>query len=247
MNETQRDDVPWGWLTAIGLPIAHLIIQVLLTVGVVSVMSMVLLATSHLNQDNLIAVGTSGVLVGTVGVLGGLVSLALIYLVVTRLRKQPFRATIRLVGNGRIWPAAFGAVLLGGVMDALTLAMQKPVVPDALRPLFAGAASAAMMTVFAVIVTPLVEELLFRGLLYPVAARGLGRVGGLLLASVLFGLLHVVTYGLEAYLIVQTLVAGFYFTWLRAQTGSLVPSVAAHAAMNLYATVEAIAAMNLLK
>jgi membrane protease YdiL (CAAX protease family) len=246
MKETQ-ESVPWGWWTAIGLPIAHLIIQVVLTVGAVSVMSMMLLATSRLNQDSFTTLGTSGVLVGTVGILGGLVSLALIYLVVTRLRKQPFQATIRLIVKGRIWPAAFGAVLLGGVMDALTLALQKPVVPDTLRPLFAGAAGAAAMTVFAVIVTPLVEELLFRGVLYPVAARSLGVVGGIVFTSVLFGLLHLVTYGLEAYLIVQTLVAGFYFTWLRSHTGSLVPSIAAHAAMNLYATVEAIAVMNLLK
>jgi membrane protease YdiL (CAAX protease family) len=42
-------------------------------------------------------------------------------------------------------------------------------------------------------------------------------------------------------------VAGFYLTWLRARTRSLTPSIAAHAALNLYATVEAIVVMNVLK
>ena len=103
------------------------------------------------------------------------------------------------------------------------------------------------MTVFAVVVTPLVEELLFRGVLFPVAARSFGTTAGVLLVSGLFGFAHVVTYGLDAYLIAQTLLAGLYLTWLRARSGSLVPSVAAHAALNLYATMEAVVLVNVIK
>ena len=146
-----------------------------------------------------------------------------------------------------MWRAAFGAVLLGGLMDLVTLALRKPIVPEVLRPLFTGTASVAAMIMFAVIVTPLVEELLFRGVLFPVAARSLGATGGVLLVSGLFGFAHVVTYGLDAYLIAQTLVAGLYLTWLRSRTGSLVPCVAAHAALNLYATMEAIVSVNVIK
>ena len=246
MKET-RNDVPWGWLTAIGLPIAHVVIQIALGLAVVSLLSVVLLATSNLSQDALLQFAPSGVITGTIGALGGVMSLALIYVVVTRLRKRPFRATIGLVGNGRIWPAAFGAVILGGAMDTVTLALHKPIVPDVLQPLFTGASSAVVMVVFAVIVTPLVEELLFRGVLFPVVARSLNTLWAVILVSVLFGLAHVVTYGPDAYLILQSLGAGLYLTWLRARTKSLVPSVAAHTALNLYATVEAIVVMNVLK
>jgi len=206
-----------------------------------------LLATSRFNQENLLQSATSGVFTGTIGALGGVMSLALIYAVVTRLRKRPFRATIGLVGNGRIWPAAFGAVILGGAMDAVTLALHKPIVPDVLQPLFSGAPGVGAMVVFAVIVTPLVEELLFRGVLFPVVARSLNTIWAVILVSVLFGLAHVVTYGLDAYLILQSLAAGIYLTWLRARTSSLVPSAAAHTALNLYATIEAIVVMNVLK
>ena len=247
MKETSRNDVPWGWLTAIGLPIAHVVIQIVLGLVVVSLLSVVLLATSHFSQDTLLQFATSGVVTGTIGALGGVMSLALIYAVVTRLRKRPFRATIGLVGNGRIWPAAFGAVILGGAMDTVTLALHKPIVPDVLQPLFTGASSVVAMVVFAVIVTPLVEELLFRGVLFPVVARSLNTIWAVILVSVLFGLAHVVTYGPDAYSIVQSLVAGLYLTWLRARTRSLVPSIAAHTALNLYATVEAIVVMNVLK
>ena len=246
MNET-RENPPWGWLTAIGLPVAHLVIQIALTVGGSGVLLLVLWATSQLNPDSVAASANNGVFVGGIGALGGLGTLALIYAVVTRLRKRPFRATIRLTGRAYVWRAAFGAVLLGGLMDMVTLALRKPIVPDVLKPLFTGAAGVVAMIVFAVVVTPLVEELLFRGVLFPVAARSLGAMGGVLLVSGLFGFAHVVTYGLDTYLIGQTLVAGLYLTWLRAQTRSLVPSVAAHAALNLYATMEAIVWVNLIK
>jgi membrane protease YdiL (CAAX protease family) len=247
MKETSSNHVPWGWLTAIGLPIAHMVIQIALGLVVVSLLSVVLLATSNFNQDTLLQFATSGLVTGIIGALGGVMSLALIYAVVTRLRKRPFRATIGLVGNGRIWPAAFGAVILGGVMDTVTLALHKPIVPDTLQPLFTGASSAVAMAAFAVIVTPFVEELLFRGVLFPVVARSLNTFWAVILVSVLFGLAHMATYGLDPYSIMQSLVAGLYLTWLRARTKSLPPSIAAHAALNLYATVEAIVVMNVLK
>ncbi len=246
MNET-RENPPWGWLTALGLPVAHLVIQVGLTLGGSGVLLMALWATSQLNPDSVAASVNNGMFVGSIGALGGLGTLTLIYAVVTRLRKRPFRATIGLIGRAYVWRAAFGAVLLGGLMDVVTLAVRKPIVPDVLRPLFTGTAGVAAMIAFTVVVTPLVEELLFRGVLFPVAARNFGTLGGVLLVSVLFGFAHVVTYGLDAYLIAQTLLAGLYLTWLRARTGSLVPSVAAHAALNLYATMEAVVLVNVIR
>jgi membrane protease YdiL (CAAX protease family) len=241
------NSVPWGWLTAIGLLVAHLVIQIGLAAGALAVLGVMLFATSRLDQEYLTAWVTNGVFVGITYTIGGLVSIALIYAVITRLRKRPFRATIGLTGQGRVWLAAFGAVLLGGVMDALTLALHKPLIPSVLASMYIGVASAAAMFVFAVIVTPLVEELLFRGVLYPVVARSFGTLASIMFVSVVFALLHVVTYGLDTYVIAQTLVAGLYLTWLRARTGSLRASVAAHAALNLYATLEAIVVVNVLR
>jgi len=203
--------------------------------------------TSRLNPENLAAFATSGVFVGGVGAVSGLVSLAVIYAMVTRLRKQPFRATIGLTRSRFTWLAVLGALLLGGVMDVLTLALHKPLVPDVLRPAFTGMVNVAVMSVFAVVITPLAEELIFRGMLYPVAARSLGAAGSLVFVSLLFGVVHVATYGWDVYLVAQTGLAGLYLTWLRMRTGSLVPSVAAHATFNLYATMEAIVVLNLLK
>jgi membrane protease YdiL (CAAX protease family) len=243
----RQEHPPWGWLAAIGLPVAHFVIQIALTVGGAGLLLLALWATARLDPSSAAALANNGVFVGGLGAVGGLGTLALIYAVVTRLRKRPFRATIGLTGRDYVRRAALGAILLGGLMDLVTLALRKPIVPDVLQPLFTGTAGVAAMIVFTVIVTPLVEELLFRGVLFPVAACSLGTTGGIWLVSVLFGFVHVATYGLDMYLIAQTLVAGLYFTWLRARTGSLMPSVAAHAALNLYATVEAIVLVNVIR
>jgi len=235
--------VPWGWLTALGLLGAHIVFQISLGAAIGGALVLWMWFTTQ-SQEQLTAWVTNGVLIGVTGAAGGLLSIVLIYAVITRLRKRPFRATIGLAGPWRVWPAVLGAVLLGSVMDALTLALHKPLVPTLLASWFVGAASASAMFVFTVIVTPLVEELLFRGVLYPVMARSLGTLASILIVSGVFALAHVATYGLDAYLLAQTLVAGLYLTWLRARTGTLQASIAAHAAFNLYATMEAIMVVN---
>jgi membrane protease YdiL (CAAX protease family) len=246
VREPRSDSTPWGWPTALGLLMAHLVVQVGLGIVAGSSLLAFLLLTVQ-NQADWAAWVNNGVFLGATGIASGLISLALIYALVTRLRKRPFRATIGWVGRTRVWVAAFGAVLLGGAMDALTLALHQPLVPSLTRPWYVGVANAATMFVLIVIITPPVEEMLFRGVLYPVVARSLGTVAGVVVVSVLFALMHVATYGLEWYILVQALVAGLYLTWLRAWTGKLSASVAAHAALNLYAAIEAIVVVNLIK
>ena len=61
------------------------------------------------------------------------------------------------------------------------------------------------------------EELLFRGLIQPVAAEWLGPAGGLILASLLFGLAHPIT---RTYFVVAALI-GLYLGCLWMATGAL--------------------------
>src|SRR5260370_9020801 len=60
---------------------------------------------------------------------------------------------------------------------------------------FLARPSDAYLTVaFAVTLGPLMEELFFRGFLYPVIARHLGAVWGILFTAVPFGLIHYLQY-----------------------------------------------------
>ena len=61
--------------------------------------------------------------------------------------------------------------------------------------LFDSQRDAYLLSIIAVSLGPLMEELFFRGFLYPVLARRMGVVGGILLTALPFGLLHLQQYG----------------------------------------------------
>lgn len=76
------------------------------------------------------------------------------------------------------------------------------------------------------IVGPLGEEVLFRGYVQSALRGLLGPAGGLLVTSVLFGLVHGLVYAVPTGLI------GLWLGWLRERTGGLLAPFVAHALHN---------------
>jgi len=91
-------------------------------------------------------------------------------------------------------------------------------------------ASLAVMAVLA----PLVEETVFRGLLYGWIAGRWGTVAAWLVSSLAFAAAHV-----ELAHVILVLPLGLWFGWLRRRTDSLWPSLVAHVANNALAVVAA--------
>ena len=77
------------------------------------------------------------------------------------------------------------------------------------------------------------EELLFRGVLQPLASSWFGVPIGFVLASVVFGLLHSVT---PTYAVLATLV-GAYFGWLFLATNNLLCPILTHSVYDFVALV----------
>ncbi len=82
------------------------------------------------------------------------------------------------------------------------------------------------------------EEMLFRGLLQDVLSRWLNPWIALVLASVLFGLLHLIT---PTYAVLAALM-GAYLGWLYVRSGNLLVPVVAHALYDFFALSYFIAA-----
>ncbi len=105
---------------------------------------------------------------------------------------------------------------------------------------FAHPRDAYLMVAFAVTFGPLMEELLFRGFLYPALARRTGVTLALLLTALPFGLIHYPQYHSWAAVLLITLV-GIVLTAVRAATKSVAASFLVHVGYN--GTLMALAAI----
>jgi membrane protease YdiL (CAAX protease family) len=91
---------------------------------------------------------------------------------------------------------------------------------------------AYLTAAFAVTLGPLMEELFFRGFLYPVVARRLGVFWGILLTALPFGLMHFFQYGNSWGAVLIVFLVGAVLTVVRAMTKSVAASFLAHVGYN---------------
>jgi len=96
-----------------------------------------------------------------------------------------------------------------------------------------------ILAAFGILLAPLLEEMFFRGFLYPVFERSLGAVYAVFVTSVFFSLVHGVQYGWRWQNLLLLLGVGAVFGALRARTQSILPSTFLHAGYNatLFAAV----------
>jgi len=134
------------------------------------------------------------------------------------------------------WPGVAGASFLGvGVLmlafDAMArfLPMPKSTPFD---QFFAHPSDAYLTAIFAVTLGPLMEELFFRGFLYPVLARRMGAFWGIVLTALPFGLIHAVQYGYAWGAVLIIFMVGVVLTTVRAMTKSVASSFLAHVGYN---------------
>jgi uncharacterized protein len=111
------------------------------------------------------------------------------------------------------------------------LARIKSVADELIRPLFSGASLIDLAVLsFA---AGFFEEMLFRGVVQPALAHSMGIVGGVAVASVLFGLLHPMT---VTYTVLAALL-GAYLGWLMIATQNLLTPIVAHAVYDWIALI----------
>lgn len=97
----------------------------------------------------------------------------------------------------------------------------------------AGAVTRIALTVVVVSIGPLVEELLFRGLLLSALLRHLREGWAILASALLFGLVHLPDLKWLWYAVPNLVLVGAVLAWLRLRARSLWPAVLAHACNNL--------------
>jgi len=126
--------------------------------------------------------------------------------------------------------------LLGGGLLAVVVTFAPPILPDAegfpLERLFTSQAASYGIGVFAIGVAPVVEELVFRGLLFAIFERAVGLRFATAVTAALFAGLHIPEYWHAWNHVLMILLVGVVFSVARAKTGSLASSILLHVGYN---------------
>jgi membrane protease YdiL (CAAX protease family) len=145
--------------------------------------------------------------------------------------RQPFWRAIRWN-----WPRQLWAMLALGAVTFLVLAMLSSLLPmpkeTPFDKLFEGRRAAFLTAVFATTLGPLMEELFFRGLFYPIVAKRWGAGWGVFWAALFFALMHMQQYGYSWAILLVIFGVGVVLGTVRAVTGSVAASFLVHAGYN---------------
>lgn len=128
-------------------------------------------------------------------------------------------------------------MLLGGVALALFVDFASRYLPMPkslpVEKFFTDAPTAYLMSALGVILAPLLEELFFRGLFYPLVRRTIGITPAVLLTATLFAFIHGAQLGYAWAPLLSIFVVGVVLTLVRQLTESVSASYLVHCGYNL--------------
>jgi membrane protease YdiL (CAAX protease family) len=124
-----------------------------------------------------------------------------------------------------------------GVLVALSVGLLSNVVPMPEQPvpieeLLEQPGALLLFAIFGVLVAPAIEEVVFRGFLYPAVERKHGRTAAIVATSALFAGLHFSQYGGHWAILLLLFYVGAVFGIVRARSGSVKATTIMHAAYN---------------
>ncbi|MEX0932199.1 MAG: CPBP family intramembrane glutamic endopeptidase [Candidatus Saccharimonadales bacterium] len=217
--------LPWNWLEALALG--------LLLVAGVDVVLALLLQFMGLNL-----VGITGGF--TFYVFSRLLGLGLLWLILKN-RDATFRDLgFRSFKIKASFKQLLGSVALFLIASELILLAAEHLLPsinfDQPQENFfldaSGNWEISLAVIALVVVAPIFEEVIFRGLLLPALTKRFNLFIGVVVSSLLFGLVH-----LQIPVIVVTSVMGLLLAWLYYRSGSLWPAILFHSLKNIIAVI----------
>jgi membrane protease YdiL (CAAX protease family) len=233
------DNPPWNAWVAL----AYWILSVIFIVVVPAVFLFPYLLSQHLNlrdrravTDFIFSDPTAIVLQLAPVMLAHILTLAAGWFVVTRFNRYSFRKTLGWTMNGfRWWHAIVITVLFYGF--GLLMSQIFGHVDNEFERLIEGSRIAVyLVAILATFTAPLVEEVVYRGVLYSAFQRKFGFTLGIIIVTLLFTIVHVPQYsqnGVPDYgTVITLLVLSLGLTLLRAGTGNLLPCIILHTVFN---------------
>jgi uncharacterized protein len=162
-----------------------------------------------------------------------LLTLVLIWAVATRLGKYSLKEVL-----GLRWSPDFklgksvGIAISLFVVAWLIAAFSGAKKTDLDQILDSSRAAALTLAFIAVATAPLIEEMIYRGLLYSALQRAIGRWFAVIVVASMFAGLHVYQYRQNIGAILSISLLSFVLTYIRARTGRLLPCFVIHLVFN---------------
>jgi len=218
----------WSWWDALAV--------LGFTLFAVFVFSLIALAIArHFPEYRQMAVGELGtdarIVVGAQAAAYPVVLVFVFILVRTRAHGR-FRDAIRWNWPGMAAPGFF----LGGTVLALVVEWLSHFLPIPkslpMDKYFHDASSAYLLAAFGLSLAPLLEEVFFRGMLYPLMRRAFGLATAIVLTAAAFAAIHGAQLGYAWGPILSIFVVGLVFTVTRERTNSVAASFLMHCGYN---------------
>ena len=230
--EINPDDPPWGVGWAVLVLVTSLVLLVFMQIAVA--VPYVVYKTRTGGSTAALATDPTLIFFSILGVVPAhILTFLIVWFLVSNRGRRPFWQTL-----GWSFPENFGpwktiglAVLLLGVGVLFTQILGGK--ETALDQIINSSIKARFATAFLAFATaPLVEELIFRGVLYPALQRAIGMVGAVFIVTVLFAGIHVFQYFDNFAVVAVITMLSLTLTLLRARTGRLLPSFVLHLVFN---------------
>ncbi|HKX83121.1 MAG TPA: CPBP family intramembrane glutamic endopeptidase [Pyrinomonadaceae bacterium] len=164
-------------------------------------------------------------------------TLVLSWYIVTKFRQFSFRETLGWSMNGMKW-WHFVLILIGFFAIAASVTYFHPEADNEMLRLIQSSRAAVFVVAFMATVTaPLVEEVIYRGLLFSAFQRAAGALPAVLIVTGLFTAVHVPQYWPSTTTIALLLLLSLILTLIRFKTGNLLPCIVLHTIFNGFQSI----------
>jgi membrane protease YdiL (CAAX protease family) len=229
------DNPPWGMVAGILTWIAS--VALLFVMGIAIVLPYVFSHAPLGDQEKLrqfLMTDKTAVFLQVLSVIPAhLLTLFIVWAVVTRFGKRPFWESL-----GWSWGENFGfwktaAVAVGLLIIGYAVGNLVKGKPTDIDQIVANSLQSRYTLAFAAGITaPLIEELVYRGVLYSALRKTINTIGAVIIVTVLFAGVHVLEYRNNIGVILAVSILSLGLTMLRAYSGRLLPCFIVHLIFN---------------
>jgi membrane protease YdiL (CAAX protease family) len=235
VNEVNPDNPPWGVVTAILAWIASALL--LIFMPVIVLIPYALLGRRGVvtgeGAQTLLNDQTAIFLLVLSTLPAHLLTLGLVWAVVTGFGKRPFWPTLGWSWSERVgfWKS-IGITILVLLVGFLLTAVVKGEPTELDQIVASSTAARILIALLATLTAPLVEEMIYRGLLYSALQRATGMVWAVIIVSALFAGVHIYQYKNNLGVIAAITIFSLSLTLMRAYSGRLLPCYIMHLVFN---------------